>query len=150
MFLYLPPKGQGANQALKSMNPTALGALRARLESGEVAIALPKFKVEGNYDLNGPLSRLGMGPLFEQIDLSPVNPNFAHNIQISQVVHKTYLKLDEEGTEAAAATAIILRAGAVPRPNPDEFRADRPFCYVLLDNESGTILFVGTVSKLSA
>lgn len=148
MLVLLPPTGQGANQLIKSLSAPRLAAIRGRLENAEVRIYLPKFKVESEYDLNAPLARLGMGPLFDHIDLSPINSNFAHNIQISQVVHKTYLKLDENGTEAAAATAIVLRAGAVPRPNPDEFRADRPFGYVLYDRQTSAIVFVGTVSKL--
>ncbi len=123
----------------------ALGAAeRPRLD-----LTLPKLRMEATYDLIPPLQALGLNAVFTgQSDLSGVTT--AQPLAVSAVVQKTFLAIDEAGTEAAAATGIGVVATAAPRPEapPIEFRADRPFFLVLHDRASGTILFLGRVETV--
>jgi serpin B len=134
-----------------------LDAWMGALEPTEVRIALPRFKVDpaGPLALRDTLTRLGMPLVFgEHADLSgmanPPNPD--ERLALSRVFHKAFVKVDEKGTEAAAATAWLAMPGmsAAPAPPPREFRADHPFLFLLRDTRSGAILFMGRVSDPSA
>ncbi|HUG83402.1 MAG TPA: serpin family protein, partial [Euzebya sp.] len=114
-----------------------------RLQETEVdQVALPRFELEWEAGLTQPLDQLGMGVLFgPSADLSPMSPAAA---SLDSVVHKTYIRVDEEGTEAAAVTG-----GAVVTSVPVDqllFEVDRPFAFTISDAETGTILFLGTVT----
>ncbi|MGH8011047.1 MAG: serpin family protein [Candidatus Binataceae bacterium] len=88
-----------------------------------------------------------MGVAFEagKADFSGISPD--RRVYISDVQHKTYVKVDEEGTEAAAATAVTARATAMVRPTipPFQMIVDHPFCFAIADRDSGAILFLGLV-----
>lgn len=104
-------------------------------------VALPRFELEWDAVLNEPLKRLGMGVAFTPSadfrPMSPVNP------WLDVVAHKTYIRVDEQGTEAAAVTggAMIVSAPV----DPLVFRVDRPFAFTISDAETGAILFLGAV-----
>jgi serpin B len=107
-----------------------------------VALSLPKFRSEGRYSLVEVLKELGMIRAFtSDADFSKMVKEPA---QIDAVVHQAFIDLDEKGTEAAAATYWRI-SGALPGlpPEPVEFRADRPFIYCLMDEQTGVILFMG-------
>jgi serpin B len=108
-----------------------------------VALALPKFRVESTYRLREPLREVGMVAAFTgAADFSAISrePGFA----MSEVLHKTYVDVDEHGTEAAAVTMPVLEGSAPPR-DILELRIDRPFLFAIRDVPTGTILFVGRV-----
>ncbi len=112
----------------------------------EGSVTLPKFKIEYEVLLNDPLKALGMKSAFAgSADFSGIadEPLF-----ISQVKQKSYVDVNEEGTEAAAVTTVTMRAMAVRRPPPDRFRMilDRPFLFVISDVNTGSLLFLGTVN----
>ena len=113
--------------------------------SDKVNLTLPKFKIETPLlVLNEPLKKLGITDAFiyPKADFSGINGN--HELYIGLVAHKAMINVDEQGTEAAAATAGMMPSGAAYNPNkPKEFRADRPFLYLIRDNETGLILFIG-------
>jgi len=139
MILVLPKGTPGAFFA--GLNAKSYGVLLNSLKANrETSLMLPKFKVEDQYDLRKPLSQLGMGSLFVAGDFTGVSSTL-HNTRIGEAVHKTYLKLNEKGTEAAAATAIMVPTRAVA--NPAQFRADRPFAYLLVNNKTDVIVFAG-------
>ncbi len=120
----------------------------------EVILHLPKFKLEPPLLKLGPaLQSLGMRSAF---DLPRGTANFERMaprkpedyLYLSEVYHKTFLAVDEKGTEAAAATAVDMLPGAAaaPRPEPVEFRVDHPFLFVIQHRPSGACLFLGRVT----
>ncbi|MEN8156939.1 MAG: serpin family protein, partial [Bacteroidota bacterium] len=112
-----------------------------------VDITLPKFKYDYKKLLNNPLINLGLGVAFsESADFTRITP--PGDIFISRVIHQTFIDVQEEGTEAAAATIVEMRelssnGGGDPIP----FKADRPFLYLIKENSTGAILFMGKVGR---
>ena len=95
--------------------------------------------------MNDPLTNLGLGVAFgDGADFSRIRSS--GGIFISRVIHQTFIDVQEEGTEAAAATIVELRESAAPG-GPLQFVADRPFLYVIKENSTGAILFMGKVGK---
>jgi serpin B len=117
-------------------------------ERQRLDVTLPKVEIESEYDLAETLMSLGLRVAFtDRADFSGVTE--AERLAISQVIHKTFLAIDEEGTEAAAVTAIDMVATAAPMgpppPPPIEFKADHPFFLVLHHRRSGVRLFLGRI-----
>ncbi len=106
----------------------------------DVIVAVPKFKTEYEVSLNEALSSLGMGEAFTgAADLTGMNEN--GNLFISDVKHKSYIDVNEKGTEAAAVTSVEIKLTAIM--DPITFIADRPFLYTIRDGKTGSILFMG-------
>ncbi len=136
-----------------------LGALAA--PRFEVETYLPKFTLRGDYGLFGALKTLGMKDAFLEPPPAPGSAagadfsgmNGAHDLFISEVLHQTYLEVKEQGTEAAAATVVIAptnamaTSGGPPPPPTIIFRADHPFLFLICDNATGAILFMGRFSS---
>ena len=117
-----------------------------------VQVHFPKFEITSTFRLRNTLLSMGMVDAFSEKEanfsgMAAVNPN--EPLYISSVVHKTFVEVGEEGTEAAAATAVIVKARSV-RPTPQEppptFRADHPFVFLILENQTGSVLFMGRVA----
>ncbi len=107
-----------------------------------VALYLPKFETETTLNLTDTLKSLGMKVSFtEAADLT--NMCDFGNMQVTDGIHKTYIKVDEEGTEAAAVTGMMAGATSAKPPVPIEFKFDKPFTYMIKDNTTGEVLFVG-------
>lgn len=101
-------------------------------------LAFPRLEIERDYDLVPALRALGIGRAFgDGADFGGISDS---GLRISDVIHKSFVKIDEKGTEAAAATAVIMQESSRP-----EFRADRPFFFLIRDKESGAILFLGRI-----
>ena len=116
----------------------------------KVELSLPKFKLTNQFSLAKNLVSLGMNKAFQsQADFSGINGK--HDLFINDVIHKAFIDVDEKGTEAAAATAIVYKSTSAQYPNfPIEkvkFEVDRPFMYCILHKESNSILFMGRVTK---
>lgn len=116
---------------------------KAELSRTYVALSMPKFKTEFDITLNGALKALGINRAFDSD--AQFGPMFdSGDFKIDKALHKTYINVDEEGTEAAAVTAIMMSGSSIrDMPEPVELKLDRPFTYVIRDNISGEILFVG-------
>jgi len=114
------------------------------LGTRNVSLGLPKFEFEDDASLVPNLQSLGMTDAFdgERADFSGITGN--RDLAISDVLHKAFVSVDEEGTEAAAATAVLFRATGIPA-EPIEFIVDRPFLFVIRDRPTGSILFIGRV-----
>ncbi len=109
-----------------------------------VALYLPKFETEFTLPLTDILKSLGMKISFtEAADLTKMCDS--GNMQLTDGIHKTYIKVDEEGTEAAAVTGMMAGATSAKPPEPIEFKFDKPFTYVIKDKTSGEVLFMGEV-----
>jgi serpin B len=111
-------------------------------------------KIEADYQLNDVMIGLGLGNAFTaDADFSSLIEGAGPgDLVISQVLHKTFLEIDEKGTEAAAATAIIMERAAimVPEEEPVEFRADHPFLIALRHKPTGMVMFIGRVEAPAA
>lgn len=127
---------------------TKVTDLNAILKFGrkvKVEVSLPRFKLESQLDLNEPLEQLGMTDMFDdnKADFSGMTGGTNKGLYVSQVVQKAFVEVNEEGAEAAAATAGIMMMRAMPM-NP-QFTCDRPFMFLIRDNVTGMILFSGHV-----
>ncbi|NJD26859.1 MAG: serpin family protein [Chloroflexi bacterium] len=116
------------------------------LEDQKVALWLPKFGIETKLSLAGVLADMGMDLAFDpmQADFSGISTQ-RDDLYITDVIHQANIDLDEEGTEAAAATAVVMGVTSAPAKPPVELRVDRPFLFALRDVPTGAILFLGRV-----
>lgn len=146
MVIFLPAPRSGALRSLqeKLAADPALVTEPFDLRSGRVD--LPKMKIEYSVNLNEDLNGLGMGIAFDPIraDFSRMAPE-PPNLYISKVEHKTTLDINEQGASAAAATKVEMMAGAAQPENPFHIALNRPFILSIVDRDTGTILFVGTI-----
>lgn len=118
----------------------------ANLTEKQVVVKLPKFKLEYSETLNDSLQALGMKRAFtDQADFSGMSLD---KLFVSNVKHKTYIEVDEVGTEAAAATSVEMAATSAPIDKPKEFVVDRPFLFVIRERQTGLVLFAGAVRSL--
>jgi serpin B len=118
------------------------------MDYGQVALTMPKFEFESEFGLVDTLDNMGMPAAFSaQADFSGMNGT--RDLVITDILHKAFVSVDEAGTEAAAATAVIVGEKAMPG-EPIEVTVDRPFIFLIRDIETGAILFVGRVMNPSA
>jgi len=154
-FLVLLPDDVNGLRALESKLTSDVLAGCAKLQTRDVDLHLPKFKLEPpTITLAEKFEALGMKTAFDQPKgsanfdrMAPRRPN--DYLYISQIFHKTFIAVDEKGTEAAAATAVAMMAGSAlrsPPPPPIEVKIDRPFVYAIQHIPSGVCLFLGRVT----
>jgi serpin B len=152
MVVLLPKDVDGLGALESSLNEKNLAAWLGKLANHKVNVELPRFHVEASFSLRDMLLALGMKDPFdlEKADFSGLTGRREH--AISAVLHKAFVDVDEKGTEAAAATAVVMmRASAVFRPEePIKFRADHPFLFLIRDQKTGAILFLGRVTNPKA
>jgi serpin B len=150
MVVLLPKQTDGLAAMEKSFTSRSASDWIQKLEpTDKVILTLPRFTMTQQFELNSALSAMGMSQAFSSAaDFSGMTgkPDFA----ISAAIHKAFIDVDEQGTEAAAATAVVMFATAMqhrfPEPPPVVFRADHPFLFILLDTKSGSMLFLGRVA----
>src|SRR6266481_2056900 len=140
MTIILPRESVSVDSVLASLTLDDWNAWIARLDTAFTELYVPKFKLENNLTLNGALASLGMGIAFsDAADFSHMTPG--GGVKISEVKHRTYVDVNEEGTTAAAVTSV----GIVPTSVPVPVSVDRPFLFALRERLSGTILFMGVI-----
>ncbi|MBV9642913.1 MAG: serpin family protein [Verrucomicrobia bacterium] len=147
MYCFLPDKG--VDPLVEELKKSSWSDLSRTLRPTEGSVALPKFKFEYGAALKKGLTELGLGIAFDahhaeftrMVDGPP-------SLYISDVLHKTFLEVDEEGSTAAAVTGIQMKATAIMRPNEEfDLVFDRPFVVAIADEKSGTILFLGIIEE---
>ena len=143
MVVLLPKELNGLPDLEKSLSAEWLDKLLSRLHSREVITFIPRFKEEAGFKLNKTLIALGMKLAFGLggADFSGIST--AGDLCITAVIHKAFVDVNETGTEAAAATAVIVTGASPFQPPTPIFRADHPFLFLIRDNRSGAILFIG-------
>jgi serpin B len=150
MVLMVPPAGQ-FEAFENSLNAERVNAIVKPLGRWDVALTMPRFDFESSVDLGETLAAMGMPDAFsaQLADFSGMDGSL--KLLISAVVHKAFVSVDEEGTEAAAATAVIVGETSAPEPaEPVELIIDRPFIFLIRDYETGAILFLGRVLNPAA
>ena len=142
MLILLPRSGE-FKAFESSLDSKRIEALVRGLENRRVSLTMPKFEFDSEFSLKEALSGMGMPIAFSgDADFSGITGN--RELWIADVIHKAFISLDEEGTEAAAATAVVMPRLSIPE-EPVEFNVDRPFIFLIRDIETGAILFVGRV-----
>ena len=147
MLVVLPAERDGTGTLEDTITPDMVDRWTADLRPAEVIVEMPKFEMKTNYNLAPPLKELGAVDVFdgEAADLS-----YTGNLYVGAALHDAYVQVNEEGTEAAAVTTIIVGITSESyEPPPVPFVADHPFLFLILDDRSGTILFMGRVSDPS-
>jgi serpin B len=145
MLILLPARGQ-FKEFEASCDAARVGPIIARLGQRRVVVTLPRFTFECSFSLKQTLSEMGMPTAFEWPGADFSGMDGRRLIYLWAVLHKALVRVDEEGTEAAAATAVVGRmGGAGPAARPVEFTADRPFVFLIHDRASGEILLLGRV-----
>lgn len=144
MYIFLPDKGVSLDSFIESMNQENWESYISGFRNADVNVGLPKFKIEyGVKRLNDALKALGMGIAFS--DSASFRDIADANLAIDFVDHKAFVEVNEEGTEATAATVVgIVRTSAQIRKT---FIVDRPFFFLIRDDRSGTILFMGKIME---
>jgi serpin B len=142
MVILLPKVGQ-FEAFEQSLDAEVVKGIIDRLEGGQVALTMPKFEYEYSLGLKKALTTLGMGVAFTpDADLSGMDGK--RDLLIQDVIHKAFVSVDEAGTEAAAATAVIVGVTSMPA-QPVEVKIDRPFIFLIRDIPTGSMIFVGHV-----
>jgi len=143
MLILLPRERDGLPGLESGLTAESLLRLTSDLKRKEVRIHIPKFQLTESFDLKQALRDLGMIRAFtRRADFSGMEPK--RELFVSAVIHKAFLAVDEAGTEAAAATAVIMALKAsMPLGEPPVFRADHPFLFLIRDNATASVLFLG-------
>lgn len=144
MWVLLPKPGSGLAALEEQLTEENVAQWMNQARHQEVRVYLPRFRLTEQFELNGVLKALGMVDAFvpDRADFSGMNGR--RDLSINAVVHKAFVDVNEEGTEAAAATGVIVGVTSAPA-EPLVFRADRPFVFVIRDSATGSLLFVGRV-----
>jgi serpin B len=148
MFILLP-RGQDIRPMEKTINASFLQAWSAEMQQEPVDVYMPRFKFQSIYQMKQALFEMGIKDAFDaqKADFSGMTGH--QGLYIDEVYHKAWIDVNEEGTEAAAATAIVAPFGNVMVREPSEpkiFRANHPFIFIIKDRQTGHILFIGRVS----
>jgi serine protease inhibitor len=155
MYIFLPDSKSGLPAFAAQLDSAHWERwMRAFHDAGEVHVMVPKFRLEYERSLAGPLEALGMDAAFDRdrADFSrmlPVAYLHDHRVFVSDVLQKTFVDVSEQGTEAAAATGVIMALDSAYEP-PVDFIVDRPFCLAIRDDATGLILFLGQITNPGA
>ena len=146
MVILLPDKVDGLTDLEQGLTADKLFAWRGQMKRRQVELTLPKFKMTSEFALKGVLSSLGMVDAFTTAaDFSGMDGS--KNLSIQHVIHKAFVDVNEDGTEAAAATAVAVAVTSAPLEpeQPIVVKVDHPFVFAIRENQTGSILFIGRV-----
>ncbi|HUT29273.1 MAG TPA: serpin family protein [Sedimentisphaerales bacterium] len=148
MLIFLPKQFDGLNEFERALSFENLSEWLMKLRKTKVIASIPRFKITSEFALTDVLKSMGIKDAFsDKADFSAMTG--MKDLYISAVLHKAYVDVTEEGTEAAAATGIVVGITSV-QPPPPTFRADHPFLFLIRDNLTGSILFIGRVMNPAA
>jgi len=148
-MLIILPKENNISKIENIFSKEKLDAWKSAMENLKVRVTLPKFKFETKYFMAKDLKEMGMPTAFKYPDADFTAMSPTDELYIDEVIHQTFVEVAEYGTEAAAATAVIMMAGAAPQreqEQPKIFNADHPFIFIIHQKKSGNILFMGRLS----
>jgi serpin B len=147
----LPDEDINLSEYIKSLNGDRLYNLLSFPEETDVKVKIPQFETEYSNKMNDTLKNMGMGRAFDirLAQFQGIGSSTQDNIFIGDVIHKTFISVGEEGTKAAAATAVIMDdfSGSAVDSTPTVY-LDRPFVYMLIDTENNIPFFIGTMNEI--
>ncbi|MBE6876016.1 MAG: serine protease [Ruminococcus sp.] len=142
----LPDEKISVDDYITSLNPESVSAMLTNAQDTEVSVNMPKFKNEFETSLADGLASMGMPTAFSGIaDFSGISDT---SLYIENVLHKTFIEVDERGTKAGAVTAVIMDENCIEFSEPKAVTLDRPFVYMIIDNQENLPLFIGTVKEI--
>ena len=142
MVFILPDRDGGMLEVETAMQNFNLTDCLMSGSVNEIMVKIPKFEIKTRYDMKKVLTEMGMEDMFTSAaDFSRIS---TEPVLVSEVIHEAFIKVDEEGSEASAATAIVLNRMNMPS---GEFYCDHPFMFMIVENDFGTVLFTGKVSN---
>lgn len=147
----LPDKGVGLSDYIDSLTGEKISALLASPQDVKVNASIPKFSYDYDIELSEQLKKMGMPDAFDadKADFGKIGTHEEGNLFISSVIHKTFIEVSELGTKAGAATVVELACGSAYEPDPPkEVYLDRPFVYMLIDCETNTPFFIGSLADV--
>ena len=144
MIIFLPNTGKNTNDIISELNPENVNNWISKLAEQKKKVFLPKFEFKFDDSLIDELTALGMTDAFNQAKANLTGISEDSKLFISAVTHKTYIKVDERGTEAAAVTGITVGLTSVG-PDSNTFRVDHPFVFAIREKDTQAILFIGKV-----
>ena len=145
MYLFLPNEGNSVDQLAQEVDGTIWKSwMDSFIEQEEFTVYMPRFEFEFDRSLGDDLKAMGLEIAFDpqEADFSGIS---SIALYIADVIHKTYIKVNEEGTEAAAVTAVVMEVTSMEPMS--ELRFDRPFLFAITENSSHSILFAGKVAE---
>ena len=144
MLILVPDEGKFSDVE-QGLDAARLDAVLKEMHPAQVTLGLPQFRMELQFELGKVLASMGMKDAFvpDAADFSAMDGS--RTLYISEVVHKSFVKVDEAGTQAAAATAVMMRASSAMLDEPVNLTIDRPFIFLIRDEPTNTLLFAGRV-----
>jgi len=150
-MLIILPKEDNLQDLEQSLTADKLGELKAMLSETELeGVYMPRFKFEAKYFMVDTLKNMGIEKAFDPNEADFSGMDGTKNLYISNVIHQAFIEVNETGTEAAAATAVIMAMTAMPATPKPVFRADHPFIFIIQQRDTGNILFMGRVTNPTA
>ena len=147
MTVILPVNGKTTADVLNYLTPDILNTRLETMSTKEVEVYMPRFKTQNKFLLNDPLKNMGMNLAFS--DMADFTNIADASLQISRVIHDTYVEVTEEGTEAAAVTIVEIGTTAVQNPPPTPvFKVNKPFLFIIREKSTGVILFIGKMGTV--
>jgi serpin B len=147
MVVVLPRTPDGLGSLESSLSLAKLDGWQTALAQRRVDVSLPRFKLTAECELKDALSSLGMPVAFDGHAADFSGMTGSRDFAISAVVHKAFVEVEERGTEAAAATGVVMFRASLAQAPPPVFRADHPFLFLIRDNRNGSILFLGRLVR---
>ncbi len=144
MLIIMPTTQEFANVE-KGLNYEFVNSVESALQPQNIALTMPRFKIESSFSLSEALIDMGILNAF-----APIGANFSgidgtRDLFLDKIAHKTFINVDENGTEAAAATAVTMKAASVESEQPLNVAIDHPFIFIIRSRQTNTILFVGRI-----
>ncbi|XP_062603133.1 leukocyte elastase inhibitor-like [Saccostrea cucullata] len=150
MLIFLPNKIDGLSEVESNLSPEILYEITQKLYYKGVIVTIPKFKLESSFEIVNVLAGMGITDIFSKYksDFSAMMDNPPEETYVSGAIHKAFVEVNEEGTEAAAVMALTVSATCYVVPDPPViFKADHPFLFLIRENSTGTVLFIGRFTK---
>ena len=144
-MLIILPDENNFTQVEKAMSGLDVQNLVSSISFAQLDLSMPKFKIESSIGLADHLNAMGMKDAFIPGIADFSGMDGTHDLYISAVQHKAFIEVDETGTEAAAATAVVVGIESMPIDEPLKVNIDRPFIFIIVDNKTGSVLFLGRV-----
>jgi len=144
LVAFVPKKADGFAAMEKTLSEVGVAELLGKLAETNIALGFPRFKTTSAFNLNDALKALGMKDAFDASTADFTGMTEKRELYIGLVIHKAFVDVNEEGTEAAAATAVVMEGKGAP-DRPVELVIDRPFVFLIRDSKTGAILFMGRV-----
>ena len=142
-MLVVLPDGRDLSGLEAELSAKLISSWRRKMSLEKVDVYLPKWKARCMYSMKGYLKGLGMTDAFDEVKADLSGMNGRKNLYVTEVIHGSFVDVNEEGTEAAAATAVVVGLKSVMMEEKQVFKADRPFIYMICDKGTGAVLFLG-------